>query len=76
MAKLGAFVRLHCQVVMPDRTAFRRAAELARNPKSGLRAGDALHLAIALALNASNLLCLDDVMVTAARALGLQAPRI
>jgi predicted nucleic acid-binding protein len=72
--RLEAFVRQHCQVVLPDRTAFHRAAELARNPQPALRAGDALHLAIAQSLNAGSLLCLDDAMVAVARSLGLQVP--
>jgi hypothetical protein len=75
-AQLEAFVQEHCQIAVPGRDAFRHAAELARDPRLRLRAGDALHLAIASGLNASNLLCLDDAMVAAARSLGLQAPHL
>ncbi len=76
VVKLEAFVRDHCQVALPDRATFRRAAELASSPKPALRAGDALHLAIALELNAGSLLCLDDAMAAVARTLGLRVPEL
>lgn len=72
--RLEAFAREHCQIVAPGRAAFRLAAELARKPTPGLRAGDALHLAFALNLKAGSLLCLDDAMIAVARSLGLHAP--
>ena len=65
------FVRSHCAVATPERNEFRRAAELVANPALGLRAGDALHLAIAESLNASAVLCLDRAMVKSARAIGV-----
>ena len=75
-AHLEAFAREHCLVAVPSRAAFRLAAELARKPTPGLRAGDALHLAIALTLKASALLCLDDAMIAVARSLGLHTPQL
>jgi len=36
-----------------------------------LRAGDALHLAIAESLNTHGLLCLDQAMIKSAKALGM-----
>ena len=36
-----------------------------------LRAGDALHLAIAASLNAQAILCLDDAMIESAKVLGI-----
>jgi predicted transcriptional regulator YheO len=38
-----------------------------------LRAGDALHLAIAASLSAKGILCLDDAMIESARSLGMNA---
>jgi len=36
-----------------------------------LRAGDALHLAIAESLSAQGILCLDDAMIEGAKSLGM-----
>ena len=36
-----------------------------------LRAGDALHLAIAASLGGLGILCLDDAMIESAKALGM-----
>jgi hypothetical protein len=41
-----------------------------------LRAGDALHLAIAEGLNAGTLLCLDEAMAQGARALGMKVAAV
>jgi hypothetical protein len=46
---------------------YHRAAELARDAASGLRAGDALHLACAEAAGASHLVTLDEVLARNAR---------
>jgi predicted nucleic acid-binding protein len=70
-ARVQEFAREHCIVAVPGRDEFRRAAELAGNPVSKLRAGDALHLSLALSLNASAVLCFDEAMSEGARSLGL-----
>ena len=48
------------------------AAELCRNATSGLRAGDALHLAVASRARASHLTTLDKVMSLNALKMGFQ----
>ena len=66
-----AFVEEHCAVAVPQRAEFRRAADLAADPELKLRAGDALHLAIAEASNVHGILCLDKHMGNGAKAIGL-----
>jgi predicted nucleic acid-binding protein len=66
-----AFVRAHCTVATPGQEEFDRAAELAGDCAAGLRAGDALHLAIAESLKTETILCLDQAMAHGARALGM-----
>jgi len=55
-----------------SREAFQRAAELSRPHRDGLRAGDALHLAVALEAGAETLAGLDRMMNAGARRLGLR----
>ncbi len=71
-----AFVRAHCTVATPRQEEFERATELAGDSSAGLRAGDALHLAIAEGLNVGTILCFDDAMAQGARALGMKVPGI
>jgi hypothetical protein len=66
-----AFARKHCIVAAPGREEFRRATELAGDAALKLRAGDALHLAIADSLSARVILCLDDAMIESAKALSM-----
>jgi hypothetical protein len=73
MARVHEFARKHCTVAVPGREEFHRATELAGNGALKLRAGDALHLAIAEKLNAQGILCLDDAMIESARSLGMNA---
>jgi predicted nucleic acid-binding protein len=54
-----------------DRGRFRQAAELLQDPALGLRAGDALHLAVALHSRCTQLASFDGRMQQAATALGL-----
>ena len=54
-----------------DRDRFRQAAELLHDPALGLRAGDALHLAVALHSHCSHLASFDGRMRQAAAAMGL-----
>jgi predicted nucleic acid-binding protein len=65
------FAENHCSIAVPQRAEFRRAAELAGNVNLKLRAGDALHLAVAEASKAEGLLCLDEIMATGAKTMGL-----
>ena len=67
-----AFARRHCKVTTPGRGEFSRAAEIAGVPALNLRAGDALHLAIAESLGARGILCFDEVMAKGARSLGIR----
>ena len=66
-----SFVRACCSVATPRHEEFQRAGELAGDSSGGLRAGDALHIAIAESMNARAILCLDDALAKGARALGM-----
>lgn len=70
-ARVHEFAQKHCTVAVPGREEFRRAAELAGDDTLKLRAGDALHLAIAARLNAQGMLCLDEAMIEGAKSLGM-----
>lgn len=65
------FAQEHCSIAVPQRAEFRRAAELAGDTNLKLRAGDALHLAIAEASKVQGILCLDETMSAGAKAIGL-----
>lgn len=71
MARFLDFAQKHCSIAAPQRAEFRRAAELAGDVDLKLRAGDALHLAIAEASNVQGVLCLDETMNEGAKAIGL-----
>lgn len=71
-ARVHEFAQKHCTVAVPGREEFRRAAELAGDGTLKLRAGDALHLAIAESLSAQGILCLDDAMIESAKSLGMK----
>ena len=60
-------------VLLPDRDDFDRAREWLSRFDTGLRAGDALHLAIASNRGAAVIHCLDKVMIAAGTTLGLPA---
>lgn len=70
------FVQVHCAVAIPQRAEFRRAADLAGDAGLKLRAGDALHLAIAEAGKVRAILCLDEAMAAGARRIGLDVVAI
>jgi predicted nucleic acid-binding protein len=55
-----------------DRARFRQAAELLQDPSLGLRAGDALHLAVALHSRCSHLASFDGRMQQAGSAMGIR----
>ncbi|MBI2752225.1 MAG: type II toxin-antitoxin system VapC family toxin [Betaproteobacteria bacterium] len=61
------------RVVLPGAADYDTAAMFLRNHKTGLRAGDALHLAVAHNQKMRLLYSLDAQMVGAARALGIRA---
>ena len=65
------FAQEHCSIAVPQRAEFRRAAELAGDTNLKLRAGDALHLAIAEASKVQGILCLDETMSAGAKTIGL-----
>jgi hypothetical protein len=71
VTRVREFAQRHCTVAIPGREEFRRAAELAGDNALKLRAGDALHLAIAESLSAKGILCLDDAMIESAKSLGM-----
>jgi predicted nucleic acid-binding protein len=74
-ARMHEFTEKYCTIAVPGRESFRRAVELAGNDALKLRAGDALHLAIAESLNAQVILCLDDAMTESAKLLGMAVAR-
>ena len=55
-----------------SRESFQRATDLCRAHRDGLRAGDALHLAVAMEAGAGTLAGLDQAMNQGALRLGLQ----
>lgn len=69
-ARFLDFAQAHCSIAVPQRAEFRRAAELAGDVSLKLRAGDALHLAIAEASKVEGILCLDEAMAASAKAVG------
>ncbi|MBE7459874.1 MAG: type II toxin-antitoxin system VapC family toxin [Zoogloeaceae bacterium] len=60
------------QLVPVEPATFHRAAVLALDAGSGLRAGDALHLAAALDVKAKGMATLDEVLAKYARRLKLK----
>lgn len=59
------------KLLQPEPATFRKAALMALDAASGLRAGDALHLAAALDAKAKHLLTLDAVFAHNARKMKL-----
>lgn len=72
MTRFLDFAQKHCSIATPQRADFRRAADLAGDVDLKLRAGDALHLAIAEASNVQGVLSLDETMSGGAKAIGLR----
>ena len=58
-------------VVIPQSEDYVLAAEYLQEFKSGLRSGDALHLAIAANRGATRMLTLDKALVKSARGIGI-----
>lgn len=63
------------RIVPVSRTAFSRAAEMVRHHQYGLRAGDSLHLAVALELGARKVATLDTTLGKNAKRMGLMQVR-
>lgn len=70
-ARFLDFAQDHCSIAVPQRAEFRRAAAIAGDANLKLRAGDALHLAIAEASKVQGILCLDETMGAGAKTIGL-----
>ena len=60
------------RIVPVSRGAFRHAAEMVRLHDHGLRAGDSLHLAVALELGASHMATLDGTLAANAKRNGMK----
>jgi len=71
IADINAFAACFPSFVVPTEADHQRSRELCRHAASGLRAGDSLHLAMALRLNASHFATLDKVLAANAAAHGL-----
>ena len=72
-SRFEAMVEESFIVLLPDRNDFDRAREWLSRFETGLRAGDALHLAIANNRGAVAIHSLDKVMIAAGKTLGLPA---
>lgn len=66
-----AFTQTGLHVMRVDADVFQTAARLTRNSRSGLRAGDALHLAAALDANVTGIATADANLARNAKANGL-----
>lgn len=66
------FCRSGVRLAAVSRRAFVDAAALARYPAHGLRAGDALHLAVAREIGTRSMATLDEVMAANARRLKIK----
>lgn len=64
------------RILPVSRAAFQKAAELGMQHKHGLRAGDALHLAVALEIGAKSIATLDSVMAANAERLKIKVEMI
>jgi len=63
-ADIDAFASRFAPLVTAQESDHQRARELCRQAASGLRAGDALHLAVALRLDATHFATLDQVLAS------------
>jgi predicted nucleic acid-binding protein len=75
IAEFEALVHESCQVWLPGATDYDVARTLLTHFDSGLRSGDALHLAIARNQGADKILTLDEGLLKAARLLKIPASR-
>ena len=70
-SEFEAFRDAGARLVPVSRKAFEEAARMTRDLASGLRAGDSLHLAVAIEVGASHLATMDRVLDDNARKHGL-----
>jgi len=70
-AQFEAMVNESFLVLLPSLADFNLAKEFLGNHRSGLRAGDALHLAVARNNRAETIYSLDNTMLRAGKNLGL-----
>ena len=71
-----AFCKSGLRLLPVSRKAFAEAAGMTRNAASGLRSGDALHLAMALDAGASGIATADETLAKNAKANGLAVSQI
>jgi uncharacterized protein len=71
--KLDRLIVENFRVVAPTEDDFSMAARMLRKPQTGLRAGDALHLAIAQGIGVTQVLTMDRTMISAAAAMNIPA---
>ena len=74
IAGIDTFVAQSAPVIVPTEADFQRSRELCRHAASRLRAGDSLHLAIALRVKATHFAALDQVLATNAAVHGFAMP--
>lgn len=74
--EFGLLVSSGLRLIPVSRAAFLQAAELAKQYRHGLRAADALHLAVALEAGANSVASLDGVMASNAKRLKLKVEAI
>jgi predicted nucleic acid-binding protein len=75
ITEFEALVRESCQVWLPCAADYELARTLLARFDSGLRGGDALHLAVARNHGADKVLTLDEALLKAARLLRIPATR-
>jgi predicted nucleic acid-binding protein len=74
-AQFESAIRSGFTIYLPDLADFEAAKQFVQHYKTGLRAADALHLAIARNNNAEAIYSLDDRMIRAGKLLGLPVSR-
>jgi len=75
IVRFNDMLRRAFTVLLPDQADFETAARYVARFESGLRAGDALHLAIAANRSASAIYTLDKGLIAAGKILGLPVKR-
>jgi predicted nucleic acid-binding protein len=70
------FLQSGLRLLPVPRATFREAARLANNYSTGLRAGDSLHLAMALEANAPKIVTADSTLHRSATTNGIEVIRV
>lgn len=73
--EFGEFCTAGLRLLPVSRKAFEEAARMARDAASGLRAGDSLHLAMALEAGVGAIATADEMLARNAEAQGLRVAR-